>query len=347
VISLDTNQVWGQAPDGALIRMLEKVAGHTGHELVLPEIVVEEYLADYRQQVEVAANTARRAIDNLRRLVPSWYSTAPSFGSVAEMAEERRRDQLAQIFRIHPTPAGAWREAMLREARRRPPAKTSWEKPGSGARDVVVWLTVLDACSASAVETHFVTANSSDFGKNASLRPDLIQDLDEHLGKDAARFRYHSDIQMLMNHLGIEHVQAPDSGSIGQASPVRKAVEAALNEGQAFFEFIPGIPNTIAKFVSAWEGIQDLHFDRIEGKPVAYRIGGDIWASARGKWAGCKEFTVAWKPEFVPSSPPRPVRVDFTVNATVVMQLGKDGAIEDAEVTDRSRLVIVGDQASG
>jgi PIN domain len=194
VISLDTNQVLGQAPDGALIRMLQKVAGHTGHELVMPEIVVEEYLAHYRQEVEVAAKKARDAISDLRRLVPSWYSGASSFGSVAEMAEKTRRDQLAQIFRIHPTPAEAWREALFREARRRPPAKTSWEKPGSGARDVAIWLTAVDACRASGVETHFVTANSSDFGKEGSLRPELAQDLDDHLGKDAAKFRYCSEI---------------------------------------------------------------------------------------------------------------------------------------------------------
>ena len=205
--------------------------------------------------------------------------------------------------------------------------------------------TVLDACKASGGEMHFVTANSSDFGKQGLLRLELIEELEGHLGKDTSRFRYHGNIQPLLDHLGIEHGRTPDNDSIGQADPVRKAIEAVLDEGQAYFEFIPGIANSIAKFVGAWEGIRDLRFDHIEGKPMAYQIGGTTWASARGKWAGWKEFMVAWKPEFVPSSLPRPTRVDFTVSATVVMQLGADGSIEDAEVTDRSRLVVAGDQA--
>ena len=70
-----------------------------------------------------------------------------------------------------------------------------------------------------------------------------------------------------------------------------------------------------------------------------------MWACARGRWAGWKDFSVVWKPEFVPSDQGRSIRVDFTVNATVVMQLDQDGAIVAAEVTDRSRLVIVEEQA--
>ena len=72
MISLDTNQVLRKTPDGALLRMLHKVTKHTGHDLVLPEIVVEEYLAHYRRDVQVAIKNAGDAIDQLRRLFPSW-----------------------------------------------------------------------------------------------------------------------------------------------------------------------------------------------------------------------------------------------------------------------------------
>jgi hypothetical protein len=71
------------------------------HDLVLPEMVVEEYLAHYRHEVEVEVKKARDAIDNQRRLYPSWRGQAPPFGSVDEMAEEDRRNQLGQIFRTH------------------------------------------------------------------------------------------------------------------------------------------------------------------------------------------------------------------------------------------------------
>jgi len=48
--------------------MLQKVAEQTDHDLVLPEMVVEEYLAHYRRDVEDAIKKARDAIDDLRRL---------------------------------------------------------------------------------------------------------------------------------------------------------------------------------------------------------------------------------------------------------------------------------------
>jgi hypothetical protein len=136
MISLDTNQLFRKAPSGPLLRMLHKVAQETRHDLVLPEMVVEEYLARYRHHVQVALKEASDAIDKLRHLFPSWHGQVPSLGSVGEAAEEDRRCQLGQMFQIHPTPNGASYKALVREARRRPPAKTSWDVPGSGANDL-------------------------------------------------------------------------------------------------------------------------------------------------------------------------------------------------------------------
>jgi hypothetical protein len=340
MIALDTNQVLGKTPDGALLRMLRKAAEEAGHDLVLPEMVVEEYLAHYLQDVQVAVKKARDAIDHLHRLIPSWRGQAPPFGSAHEMAEKKRRDHLEQIFRIHPTPSGTWQEALIREARRHPPAKTSWENPGSGARDVAVWLTVVDACQADGGETYFVTANSSDFGKEGSLRPELAKDLDDRLGQKAHLLRYCPDIPTLMGELGIAKARPPEDDSIGSATAVRMAIQAALTDGDVFFEFMQGIPYSALNFIGAFEGIEHLRLERLQDKVEAYRIGEGVWACTWAMWAGWKEFSVAWKPAFVPSALGRSVRVNFTVNATVVMQLDQDGTITAAEITDRSRLVI-------
>jgi hypothetical protein len=346
VISFDTNQVRGKSPDGALLRMLRKVAEETGHDLVLSEMVVEEYLAHYRHEIDVAVKKVGDGIDHLRQLVPSLPGQMPSFDSVGEMAESSRRAQLAQIFQTYRTPDGAWQEALFREARRRPPAKTSWETSGSGARDVAIWLTIVDACRHSGAETYFVTKNSGDFGKDGSLRPELAQDLDERLGPNAHLFRYCTDIPDLMSHLGIEQVQAPDDDSIGSAAPVRTAIERLLaDEADVFFEIVQSIPDLAAKFVYVRDGVQNLLFERLQDKVEAYRIGEGVWACARGKWAAGKDLSVAWKPEFVPSAQVRNVRVNFMVTATVVMQLDGNGAIVAADVTDRSRLVITDEQA--
>jgi hypothetical protein len=48
----------------------------------------------------------------------------------------------------------------------------------------------------------------------------------------------------------------------------------------------------------------------------------------------------------VPSAQSRIIHLNFTVNATVVMQLNQDGTIAAAEVADRSRLLAAAEQRS-
>jgi hypothetical protein len=206
---------------------------------------------------------------------------------------------------------------------------------------VAIWLTVMDACQGSSGETYFVTNNNSDFGRKGSLRPGLVQDLNDCLGKNADLFRYCPDIPTLISELGIETAPRPEDSTIGSAIPVRTALEAALADDHVFFEFVPGISDLVAKFVGAFEGLQDLRFERLQDKVEAYRIADSVWACARGRWAGRKELMVMRKPEFVPSGQNRSIPVTFTVNATVVMKLNQEGAIIAADVTDRSRLVIM------
>lgn len=340
VILLDTNQVHDRSPDGPFVRMLQKIAQQTGHDLVLPEMVSEEHLARYRHEVESATVQVEKAERALHRLVPSWPVETPSADIVIKEAVDARKAQLERIFRIHPTPEGAHREALQREANRRRPAKTSWDAAGAGARDVVIWLTALDACRTGRTETYFVTENSTDFGKDGSLWPELAHDLDQHLGQDVGLFHYCPNIADLMTQLAVDRVQGPDSDSISGAASVRAAVEVALTDGEAFMELASAIPNLTYKFVGAFEGVRDIRLDRLQGPVEAYRIGDTVWACGRGRWAGWKDFTVVWKPEFAPLARNRGVQVDFTVTATVVMQLDQSGVIVDAEVTDRSRLSV-------
>ena len=72
VILLDTNQLLGKSPDAPVLRMLKKVAEQAGHDLVLPEMVAEEYLAHYRHDVEDAAEKARGG-----SMVRRWSHAGP------------------------------------------------------------------------------------------------------------------------------------------------------------------------------------------------------------------------------------------------------------------------------
>jgi hypothetical protein len=343
VILLDTNQLLGKSPDAPSLRMLKKVAEQTGHDLVLPEMVAEEYLAHYRRDVEESTQRVKDGIDKLHRLVPRWPGETSFLRSVAEGAELARRAQLEDLFHIHPAPAEAWREAMMREASRRPPAKTAWEqgKPGSGARDAAVWLTVLDACASSRQVAYFVTGNSSDFGKDSVLRAELAQEARARLGQDADLLRYCSDIPDLMGQLGTASAQPPGEEEIGAAGQVAAAVEAALADDDVPFEFMSAIPSVALKVVGDFHGVRDLRLERLQGKAEAYQLGKDTWACARGVWHGRTSLWVCWKPELGVPVAGRSVTLSFTVSATIVMQVDGSGAITAAEVTGRGRIASI------
>ena len=63
MILLDTNQLLGRSPDAPVLRMVKTVAEQAGHDLVLREMVAEEYLAHYRHDVAEAAKKAGDGIE--------------------------------------------------------------------------------------------------------------------------------------------------------------------------------------------------------------------------------------------------------------------------------------------
>jgi hypothetical protein len=342
VILLDTNQLIGKPPGAPLLRMLKKAAEDSGHEVVLPEMVLEEYLAHYRHKVEVAATAARGGIVDLQRLVDHWPGNADFMRSLEDSAEDSRRAEITHMFRIHPVPADAWRKAMVREARRQPPAKTSWEQPGSGARDVAVWLAVLDACVASPAQCYFVSANSSDFGRGGGLRPELDQEASRRLGSQSGLLTYCPDIPALMGHLGTAGAQVPDESVIAAASLVLGAVAAALSEDSAQFELMAGIPNVALKVVGSFGQPRDIAFKRLTAVTEAFQVGSDTWAFARGIWSGRTATWVSWKPELGlgVAATGRNIDITFTVGATVIMQLDATGTVTSAGVSDRGRVTV-------
>jgi PIN domain len=341
VILLDTNQLLGKPPGAPLLRMLKKAAEDTCHEVVLPEMVLEEYLAHYRHDVDEAARAARKGIRDLQRLVARWPGNADFLRSLEDSAEQGLRTEITDMFRIHPVPAGAWREAMVREARRQPPAKTSWEERGSGARDVAVWLAVLDACAASTGQAYFVSDNSSDFGRRGALRPELAHEAQQRLGTRANMLTYCSDIPALMSHLGTAGAQVPSQDEIAGASLVTAAVTAALAEDSAQFELMEGIPNVTLKVVGNFSQPRDIEFERLTAETKAFQVSTDTWAFARGLWRGRISAWVFWKPELVPGSATgKNIDVSFTVEATIVMQLDATRTVTSADVTDRGRITV-------
>lgn len=328
MIILDTNQLeYIQPPDGPLVAMLGTLATQTGHRLCLPEIALEEHLAHYRRDVEEADRVRRTAEAELRTLVPHLgVGVQPPVQ--LNQAVQQRTQLLQQVFQILQLPEGAAREALRREANRLAPAKVSWETPGTGARDVAIWLTAISASKEGAWDTYFVAQDNAAFGKSV-LKPELQQELRSR--GVASNFRYCNGVDKLLDELAVKHDSAPDRMAIARAEPVRKAVLEAMDDPGLLYEitFVAGLADGFATS----RGAEQLSVTGKTGRIVAYRIGDMIWACASISWQATRPMSVA--PAVLTPESVRRVAVTFKVRTTLVMQLAPDGTIEAAEVSGR------------
>ncbi|WP_193604800.1 hypothetical protein [Nocardioides dongkuii] len=149
MIVLDSNAVrcdgFGASCNATLLHGLSVVCGHP---LALPQLVLEEDLANYRRSIQkyLGAGDTERVL----AAVPTWVRRADvARGLSTDMpttttAVRYREEALRKVFwKVLPSPEGSSDEAHRREVNRIRPASSS----GGEGRDVVVWLTALAAAS--------------------------------------------------------------------------------------------------------------------------------------------------------------------------------------------------------
>lgn len=331
MIILDTNQLErAQPPDGPLIAMLQTLGTQTGHHLLLPELVLEEHLAHYRRGVETATARRQEAESDLIRLIPNiCYQEQPPPN--VDNAVRDRTARLKQVFQIVPTPDTAAHEALLREARRMPPAKTSHDGPGSGARDAAIWLTAVDACRASAEATYFVAADNNAFGKG-DLKPQLIEELKQQLGTGVGLFHYCSGLDVLLDGLATLHREAPSLTVIAADIRVRAAVASSLHGREVSSQLLHSAGLLQYGVVSHLPGQSLERLERPNDAVIAYRVGDSTWACARPSWRAIRRYLVDpgnWSDRYA-------VELSFGITTTVMVQMDREGNITSAQVTARS-----------
>jgi PIN domain len=198
-IYLDTNVLYGWRTFAELRRLaLSIVAAQIGQAIVLPSLVVEEAEAQYRRELESAVESFESAERAITRLFGTEYvHVEPVPWPEDQIATWRRRlREWCEVMDIHPGDAAA---ALSREVVGAPPAKPRVpKKPGIGARDAAIWLTIVRHHLSRDEDGHFVTANHTDFLRGDDLKPELLADLG-----DAARPIYvYADVDGLLARLG-------------------------------------------------------------------------------------------------------------------------------------------------
>lgn len=334
MIVLDTNELQhARPPDGPLLAMLQTLAKQTGHTLALPEIVLEEHLGHYGHAVNDAYSRRLAATRDLRVLVRHW-SIEDRPLKVVPTAVQDRTSRLQQVFTILRTPDWACREALLREARRVPPAAISWDRQGSGARDAAIWLTAVDKLvSERDLRIYFVSGDSAAFGKVA-LKAELAAELLDKLGPRAGAFHYCNGLGALLAELATKRPEPPDTQRLAATEPVREAVFEALTAPDLLSQ-LTGAAGLMGAFSTSISDRGTLTNGTRAGQVVAYEIGGEVWACAVLTWDAGK--SVLRMPVSDASQVSQQIDFAFKVTTTLVMQIARDGSILSAEVADRSQ----------
>lgn len=152
MIVLDSNALrgdgFGASCNASLLHGLSLVCGHP---LVLPQLVLDEDLANYRRSLQRYVDAGNT--EKVLAAVPTWVRRAdvvrglstdmPNTTTAVQYREEALRKL---IWKVLPSPEGSSEEAHRREVNRIRPASRS----GGEGRDVVIWLTALAASSEAA-----------------------------------------------------------------------------------------------------------------------------------------------------------------------------------------------------
>jgi hypothetical protein len=172
-IYLDANALPADSQATALgFSVLRAVAAAAGQTLAIPALALDEALA---RRGRTLVDTTRELAQAITRLKSMGLAIEqPSLHGIEDIVDQWHSDVVTSCDVIA-TPDGAQAEGLRREIYRLPPTRE-----GYGARDAVIWLTILADLSKRQEPCFFLSANTKDFANpqdKARLHPALVSEL--------------------------------------------------------------------------------------------------------------------------------------------------------------------------
>ena len=163
---------------GEHFELLADVAPESAVEVVVPEVVVQEVVKQFRERVENASHAIQANSRDLGYLTKNFETPLlPDVDTSVEDFESNFRDRLKALnIRVLPLPTLPHQEMLNRDKENRRPFVA-----GRGYRDALIWESILKDLDAEPSDFIFVTANSKDFAAKVGddqLHSDLKQDLE-------------------------------------------------------------------------------------------------------------------------------------------------------------------------
>jgi hypothetical protein len=223
-IYLDANILWSWRTFAEVDRLaLSIVADQVGQRIYIPQVAAREAEETYRRSLQDAVDAHESALAELRRKfneeIDARLEPEPWPDDAVSAWLERMSD-LAEVIPLEAEDAVA---SLEREIIGRPPTKQRVpNRPGAGARDAAIWLTVLRHHRDAGEEGHLISRNPKDFaGADGILRSELEAEL---VGLEHSLYLY-TEIGQFLATLG-----TPSPGPEIVLSELQRLAEPMLKE---------------------------------------------------------------------------------------------------------------------
>ena len=219
-------------------------------------------------------------------------------------------------------------EALKREIERQPPA---YEAGGSGcgARDVAIWLTVLEALRHE--EVYFVARDKRAYGEK-TLSAVLQQEADSVRPQG---LRFCPEVTELLGQLAeSQEITVDQILHLADDVRVHAVVETALKGIEALGQLIAYVPKTYV-FESVWVARTEPRVQACDASGMkAYRIGDRLWACSRVWWKVQQTVTQE-------QATPNYWNVHAEIPSTILFEIDEAGNVIDAQVLAVGRYQLV------
>lgn len=182
-IIIDTNTINKDYKlNGKYIVTLSEAAAKLGYEVCVPEVVVDEIVSHFKDELAEAYDTYLKGVSKLKTLLPTMPKSIISEAIIEEQLQKFREQYEAELqaknIKILPYPNVAHKSIVAKELDKKKPFKDSQK----GYRDSLIWETVKselipvkDLFSESQIQ--LLTRNTRDFADKNGLHQDLKDEL--------------------------------------------------------------------------------------------------------------------------------------------------------------------------
>jgi hypothetical protein len=174
---------------GVGFRLLKAGLASQQHSAFVPEVVVDEVIANFRREIWQISMKVGDALRQHQRLAGAWLDNPLPGMAALERAQAYER-QFPDRIRSLPAeildyPTSNHKELVAKATARKKP----FSEKGSGYRDALIWANVIDLAATDGQDIAFITLNLKDFAdEGGELHPDLETELQ---GRRVRRDRVH------------------------------------------------------------------------------------------------------------------------------------------------------------